>query len=418
MRKNILLFFSFLVGLFLFPVQIFAFEHGYKINTDKIYAMVRNDIPVYYSNDGDELKTYLPSFSGVEVIGSTKSWYQVEYESKKGTSTGWVTKEEFTYDCLVYDGTEKQILADGTYNLKYCGATNTSGSLLYPLGEGNTFSNQKISFRIEFMGNDKFRICCVNTGKYLLADQLFDAEKNDFLWGSKEEAGAFHFIRKGNYYGIQDSVTNRYLGTNEAGLLAFSNTPAIDWRLSRTGKAVDKSSLRVFVQFDPEWASTHYGRGKNEDPSTNNYCTSACGIFSTMNAIYSLTGHYVKPHILADYAVEKYYRIEGYGTDSGFFKAAADKFGYKYGFQYDGSGESLKQLKDKLNKGDTAIAYVPGHYVSIVDYDKKKNKFLLLDPHYLPKRRTSSFGDWVSQKDLEEGDLFAQMFFYYKPLDE
>ena len=37
-----------------------------------------------------------------------------------------------------------------------------------------------------------------------------------------------------------------------------------------------------------------------------------------------------------------------------------------------------------------------------------------MDPHYLPKRGTSSFGDWVSQKDLEEGTLMVQTFFYYK----
>lgn len=416
MKKNILLLFSILVGFFLFPGQLFAFEHGYKINTGNIYAMVRNDIPVYYSNDGENLKTYLPSFSGITVIDSAGSWYQVEYKTKSGMGTGWVTKEEFTYDCLVYDGTEKQIVANGTYQLRYCQDVNGI-SILNSMDDSNSFSNHRISCKIKFLGNKNYQIYRTDTGKYLLADQLFESNENEIIWGSEQDAGTFHLIRKGNYYGIQDSVTNRYLGTNDAGLLSFTNGKNIYWRLNRTNKAVSKSSLRVFVQFDPEWASTHYGRGKNEDPSTNNYCTSACGIFSTINAIYSLTGHYVNPDLLADYAVEKYYRIEGYGTDSGFFKAAASKFGYKYGFRYDGSGESLKQLKDKLNKGDTAIAYVPGHYVAIVDYDKKKNKFLLLDPHYLPKRRTSSFGDWVSEKDLEEGALFAQMFFYYKQID-
>ena len=136
-----------------------------------------------------------------------------------------------------------------------------------------------------------------------------------------------------------------------------------------------------------------------------------------MNSIYSLTGQYANPRQLADYAVDKHYRIEGYGTASGYFRAAAEEFGYKYGFRYDGSGESLTQLKKKLNQGSTAIAYVPGHYVTIVDYDKKSGKFLLLDPHYLPKRGTSSFGDWVSEKDLTEGNLYAQMFYYYEAMD-
>ena len=68
----------------------------------------------------------------------------------------------------------------------------------------------------------------------------------------------------------------------------------------------------------------------------------------------------------------------------------------------------------KLKEGDTAIVYLPGHYGTIVDYNAKKDKYLLMDPHYLPKRGTSSFGDWVSQKDLEEGALMVQTFFYYK----
>ena len=78
------------------------------------------------------------------------------------------------------------------------------------------------------------------------------------------------------------------------------------------------------------------------------------------------------------------------------------------------SSEEEKKYLEKLKEGDTAIAYLPGHYGTIVDYNAKKDKYLLMDPHYLPKRGTSSFGDWVSQKDLEEGALMVQTFFYYK----
>ena len=76
--------------------------------------------------------------------------------------------------------------------------------------------------------------------------------------------------------------------------------------------------------------------------------------------------------------------------------------------------DACQYIKEKLKEGDTAIAYLPGHYGTIVDYNAKKDKYLLMDPHYLPKRGTSSFGDWVSQKDLEEGTLMVQTFFYYK----
>lgn len=46
----------------------------------------------------------------------------------------------------------------------------------------------------------------------------------------------------------------------------------------------------------------------------------------------------------------------------------------------------FKELKQKLKAGDTAIVYLPGHYGTIVDYNAKKDKYLLMDPHYLPKQ--------------------------------
>lgn len=414
--KRFFLLFAFCC-LILFSSSSFAFEHGYESNTDTTYAMVRQDVAIYDSIGGDFI-SYLPSFSGIEVLNSSGSWYEIRYESNSVTHYGWITKEDFTYNCLIYDGREKQILANGNYTFRYFDNTNHAINLLRTIPQGHRHANASFTCHIEFLGDDNFRISRNDTGQFLLSDSLFINSSSSARWGKASEAGTFHFIRKGNYLGIQDTTTNRYLGLNETGLLDFTNTKNTFWRLYRTQKAVGESNLRDFVQFDPEWASVYYGKGKNPDPSSNNFCTSGCGIFATMNAIYSLTGQYVNPRQLANYAVEKYYRIEGYGTDSGFFKAAAEKFGYQYGFSYDGSGESLTQLKEKLKAGDTAITYVPGHYTTIVDYNDKTKKFLLLDPHYLPKRGTCSFGDWVSEKDLTEGNLFAQMFFYYKTIED
>ena len=94
-------------------------------------------------------------------------------------------------------------------------------------------------------------------------------------------------------------------------------------------EAIEKENLQVFVQFDPVWAKHHYGNETTKDTDTNNFCTSGCGIFATVNAIYSLSGHFPDPYELAHYASDKHYRIEDCGTDSGFFKAAAEKFCYK-----------------------------------------------------------------------------------------
>ncbi|MDO5146716.1 MAG: hypothetical protein Q4D60_06910 [Eubacteriales bacterium] len=404
--------------LFLFSSPVHAFEHGYTLDSDTISATVRNDCAIYDSIGGD-LITYLPSFSGLTVTGTSGSWYEVRYKNKSGTHYGWMTKDDFTYDCLIYDGREKQILADGYYTFRYYRQKNKrTSSALTSIEKLNAVSEVSFPCRITFMGDGAFQVCRKDTGQYLLPDRLFQSGSSSRPWGDASCAGLFRFVRRGNYYGIQDVSTNRYFGMDKSGLLNFTNKVDASWRLNRTKKSVDSSSLRVFTQFDADWAGTYYGKGRNPDPASNNFCTSGCGVFSTMNAIYALTGQYVDPHILADFAVDAHYRIEDNGTDIGFFKAAAQKFGYKYGFAYDGSGDSFSQLKQKLKQGDTAIAYVPGHYGAIVDYDAKKNQYLFLDSRYLPKRGTCSFGDWVSEKDLTAGGLYAQMFFYYKAIGQ
>lgn len=413
MKKHVFLcFLSILTGFLFIPSKAFAFQHAYESSSDFIYALARNELPVYYSDYSNDLKTILPKYTGVKVIGSSGSWYEIAYNSKKGgTKNGWITKDEFHSDCLIYDGREKQTFANGTYQLSFYDKNSSDSSLAI-----NTTSLLPASFTcsFEYTGDNCYIIHKDGEEKYLKADILSDTNSSNGLWGSREEAGTFLITRKDNYYSICDVSTKRILSQNDSNILEFTNDSNAVWRLIRNKKAVEKENLQVFVQFDPVWAKHHYGNETTKDTDTNNFCTSGCGVFATVNAIYSLTGHFPAPYELADYASDKHYRIEDCGTDSGFFKAAAEKFGYKYGFSYDGSGESFKELKKKLKEGDTAIVYLPGHYGTIVDYNAKKDKYLLMDPHYLPKRGTSSFGDWVSQKDLEEGALMVQTFFYYK----
>ena len=39
--------------------------------------------------------------------------------------------------------------------------------------------------------------------------------------------------------------------------------------------------------------------------------------------------------------------------------------------------DACQYIKEKLKEGDTAIAYLPGHYGTIVDYNAKKDKYFL-----------------------------------------
>jgi len=185
---------------------------------------------------------------------------------------------------------------------------------------------------------------------------------------------------------------------------------ASHWRVSAAEKMLDKAQPMIFTQYDPQWCGTPYGGGGSMG-------TAGCGVLAAVNAVYSLSGQYMDVMELADYAVEKNYRIVGSGTDDGIFKAACQKFGRKYNFAWDGKSGSIDVLKEKLQAGDVAIVHVQGHYVVIGAYSKKKDKYLLLDSNYLPKRATSAFGDWISVDRLLSGSLEVQSFYFYKLRD-
>ena len=183
------------------------------------------------------------------------------------------------------------------------------------------------------------------TGKYLQADTP-SSDRHVAHWGNFRRAGSFTISRKDDKYIIKDKHTGYVLFQDSSGVLAFRHGGGARFSVKRlNGKVLDKDNLRVFAQYDAEWAGDYYGSGVNEDPSSNTFCTSACGIFAPMNAIYTLTGKYIDPHILADYAVDTDFRVEGNGTDSGFFTAAARKFGKTFGFRNDGESDSVNTLK-------------------------------------------------------------------------
>ena len=402
-----------------FPIQIFAFPHGYKRHTDEIYATVRHDLTVYGEEHGEEPIDYIPSFTGIRVTYVGDAWRQIEYMKKGEQRTGWITSDEFYASCLFYDGREKQSLADGDYNFYCAGRKEPLDAIVPDLHPERAVRGFLLPLRLTFKGNRVYSIMRTDTREYLQPDSV--KSKNHFCrWGDIDHAGNFYITRKDDYYFIRDQKTKYTLRLDKKGLLRFHNGRQLAmFSVTRTsGKALDPAgSLRCFAQYDAEWADDYYGDADRENSLTNNFSTSACGIFATMNAIYTLTGKYINPHILADYAVKKDFRVEDNGTDSGIFRSAARQFGKSYGFRYDGEADTIKALKNKLQKGDVAIGHVPGHYIAIVDYNRETKRFLLLDSHYLPKRKTCPYGDWVRASDLE-GDtyLYAAMYHFYRPV--
>ena len=111
--------------------------------------------------------------------------------------------------------------------------------------------------------------------------------------------------------------------------------------------------------------------------------------------------------------MEKHYRIIGAGTHDGIFKAAAKKFGDTYGFTYIKTTYSTSEVREYLKKGCVAISHVPGHYVTVADFNPKTKKYLVLDSHPIKSRPTSSFGNWFKRERLERGGLTSSAYYIY-----
>ena len=342
-------------------------------------------------------------------------------DKKDHYEIGWMTAGAFS-NTLLYDGREKQTVADGIYEFG-CGYQDdkNGGAKDQTAMEGF----QKYTFKIMHITQNKYYIQNTEDGKYLSVVFQSVSRENaakgkmgsyKLCWTEKPEEvrGQFELQRLNGAYTIQNVSSKRFLAeekdsADSVSLTLFTGRSDIGshWRIHATQKMSNTKKPFVITQYDPEWCATPYGGGGCMG-------TAGCGILATVNAVYALNGQYMDVMELANYAVKKNYRIVGSGTDDGIFKAAAKKYGKKYGFAWDGGSGSIDVLKKKLKAGDTAIVHVQGHYVCISDYNKKTKKYLLLDSNYLPKRATSAFGDWIKVDRLLSGALESQYFYFFK----
>lgn len=429
-----------------FTLNTFVANPKYK----NVYATVRDSMHIYTDSRFSEVQTTIKKYSGIIVISKNGGNRQVICDKKDHYEIGWMTSGAFS-NTLLYDGREKQILADGIYEFR-CGyqddenggSKNQTAMAAYP----------KYTFKIMHTTRNQYYIQNTSDGKYLAVKFKNAGKENSkgttgkyvICWTDQPDAtyGLFELQRLNGAFSIQNVKSKYFVAQMDSSKpdgttmqtasseAASSGKTAADgaaedktsdtiiftlekgrgnqethWRIHAAQKMSNTKKPFVFTQYDPEWCATPYGGGGCMG-------TAGCGILATVNAVYALSGQYMDVMELADYAVEKNYRIVGSGTDDGIFKAAAKKYGQKYGFAWDGASGSIDVLKKKLKAGDTAIVHVQGHYVSISDYNKKTKKYLLLDSNYLPKRATSAFGDWIKVDRLLSGALESQYFYFFK----
>ena len=174
-----------------------------------------------------------------------------------------------------------------------------------------------------------------------------------------------------------------------------------------------------YLQTDPQW-------NKSNMKYNNSYLSkSGCGIFSIVNAVYNSTGNFINPLDVADWAYSKRYFNQAKGTNGGgicdtrAFTEVESKFGAQYGFKYVGYGTNLNNntLKNHLSNGGTAIGWVDGHYMCLVDYNASIGKFLVFDPAPGSGTRragiTTAGGDWKTIAQLSKYPINVKAYWMF-----
>jgi hypothetical protein len=358
----------------------------HSVQAKELYAFAKEAIPCYQKRDDSSKADSIPHYSGFSVGKNVGGYYQVTYTKKGKTKTGWIKKSDYKDNCLAYDGSEIPMIASGSYLI----------------------GGQKIEVSRTEEG---YRLFLSDTKKYISVSGS-ESKAALRLTDLKEDPNNIWIFQRHNYnLLIQNQQTGLYMipSGSVIRMVDYEKARQYGWIFIREGKNTDP--YRNFVQYDGRWGAKKYG-------SSTQMAQAACGVLAVVNAAFALSGQFIDPMDGAQYACDHGYRVEYNGTDEEYMKAFAQNLGEKYGFIYAGKTESISGIKKCLKAGGVVTAHVPGHYVCIADYDEEKDKFLVLDSHPLPKRKTSPFGSWVTQKRLMTGGLQVSTAYKYTRVED
>ena len=351
------------------------------ISYEKQYAFLKNKMNVYENSSGSKKIASAPKYSGIIVVSKASGYLQVIYEKKKGYGIGWIEKSKYHKEAIAYNGSEKQLIGNGNYWVQ------------------NKKTKEGIDITITFSGNQQYKF--QTEDKYL--------KSQDTNW---------ELVREYDHLYIKNVKEDKYLSIDQDGNLVLVKHGDIKNNFQKTDKEAGNETMqwqfirlqnknvtpyRNFMQFDPAWARKDYG---NVSDYSGKMAAAGCGVVAITNAVYALNGQFVDPMLFADFAVKKHYRIIGSGTQDGVFKGAAKEFGEAYGFSYVKTSYSLSEVRDYLQKGYVAISHVPGHYVTIADFNPKTKKIHIR----LKADRQVLLETGLKEKESKEGDLLLQHF--------
>jgi hypothetical protein len=106
--------------LFENPVRVYEqfadkiYNKEYRVK----YGFAREGAPVYSDPYGSQQAGKIEKFSGLIIVSETESYVQVIYHNKDEYDIGWILQDFYSKEVKLYNGAEKQLLADGVYAIE------------------------------------------------------------------------------------------------------------------------------------------------------------------------------------------------------------------------------------------------------------------------------------------------------------
>ena len=359
MKKKILsiiLVFAMVMALFVSPVMAWS-----ALNT-KCYTITTGNTTVYNSNSTSSgKKGTIFGSDEIKILGSySNGFYYVEYPITGGTKKGYILKSAV----LINTSASTRYASSKIKAYRRNSTNNTYGSI-YKNDEVLVFGTRGSFTQVRYPVSSGYKFAWIKT-----------SDANNYL---KKTMPAGSSNSKGNYSGTPEK------GTFKGG------------------------SFYVFSQKDKEWGSYPYLKGTigGKYQNTNIY-HSGCHLLSLVNGAYWLSGKFISPKWLAQYAIDKGYRTNGNIKMSKLYNDISNNYGSKYGIKYVTCIDNFSSLKTYLEKGYVGLGGGNGHVMAFVAYSG--NKFLVLDSYYTYNGHRYV---WKTQKEMT-GRFNCSYFYIFK----
>lgn len=243
----------------------------------------------------------------------------------------------------------------------------------------------------------RLQIAIFNTsGKYIRGD----ISKPNLLNFSYKYTFNFSGLSDGRYY-FKVIMWNAWGDITYTGANEFNIANSIP---------VNKK-ITVYKQTDKRWKAYPYGYSSSEnrrrgiraylgqDNSKGTGYGGGCGVLSIVNAVYYLKGTFIQPKWLADFSVNTKARYDG-GTYGWLAERLCTEKGGDFGIKFVTDVANINDARAYLKRGNVAIVHVQGHFMALVNYDSKTNKYLVIDSCPSKNRGTSAGYRWMKESEF------------------